>query len=80
MCINYEKLNFESEHKSEETNETYLMYSIPGEPNMVMINKHDEIIGGWEIKNLNIVPIHVGTPSFRNLTDLLQRKEVLINE
>lgn len=80
MRINYEKLNFESEHISEETNETYLMYSIPGEPNMIMINKDDEIIGGWELKNLNIVPIHVGTPSFHNLTDLLQRKEVLIND
>lgn len=80
MRINYEKLNFESEHISEETNETYFMYSIPAEPNMIMINKNDEIIGAWELKNLNIVPIHVGTPSFHNLTDLLQRKEVLINE
>ncbi|MGS0666409.1 hypothetical protein [Staphylococcus arlettae] len=80
MRIDYDKLNFESEHINEETNETYFMYSIPAEPNLIMINKDDEIIGGWELKNLNIVPIHVGTPSFHNLTDLLQRKEVLINE
>ncbi|WP_426703766.1 hypothetical protein [Staphylococcus shinii] len=79
MRIDYDKLNFESEHINEESNETYFMYSIPAEPNMIMINKKDEIIGGWELKNQNTVPIHVGTPSFHNLNDLLQRKEVLIN-
>lgn len=80
MHINYENLNFQDEHISEESNDKYFMYSIPGEPSLVMINENDEIIGGWEVKNLNIVPIHIGTPSFHDLTDLLQRKEVIIND
>ncbi|MEN1893160.1 hypothetical protein [Staphylococcus nepalensis] len=80
MRINYDKLNFQDEHISEKSDERYFMYSIPGEPSLVMINENDEIIGGWEIKNLNIMPIHVDTPSFHNLNDLLKRKEVITND